>query len=435
MSKIEIKINHTKSANNQIKQLSSKLTDTKISLSMIRSHVDSKVVQRRNIGQRMDDAVARMNASEKKLQKLYQFIDHSMDLYIKAEKKVQSLKLGEIEKKSIWDTAKESVKGFGKGLGTAVVSTVEGIWHAITHPVETIKGTIHVITHPVETGKAIWKAISDSWKKDVVNGDAESRSKWFGRAFGEVALAIVGTKGVDKGVKLLKGSEVLKGEAGIRIISNEAGSKKVIQGTYVNEILQKSTCSNLELYKYLKSMDKNMAETFLETGKWPEAIQVPKDPSVLTLNGRIDWAQVPNDGFKIDITGSPIKEPHFPKKGEQIDRYGPSDGRFTSPIVDGKPYSYDQRSLPYIEDVSKYHQYEIKSDFSDIQRYYENSTNIQLKNDIKAYMDVYGLTFEDLVIQKGEIAPGFGSLGGGIQYQLPLPTSMLEELGLLKELK
>ena len=236
MSKIEIKINHTKSVNNQIKQLSSKLTNTKISLSMIRSHVDSKVVQRSNIGQRLDDAVARINASEKRLQDLYQCIEHSLDLYIKAEKRVQSLKPEEIEKNSIWDTAKDSVKGFGKGLVTAVVSTFEGIWHAITHPVETIKGTIHVITHPVETGKAIWKAISDSWKKDVVNGDAESRSHWFGRAFGEVALAIVGTKGVDKGVKLVRSSEIL---------SNEVGAVRIGRAS-VDEIGLKSMGNVLE---------------------------------------------------------------------------------------------------------------------------------------------------------------------------------------------
>lgn len=214
MSKIEIKINHTKSVNIQIKQLSSKLTDSKVSISMLRNHVDSQVAHRRNIGLRLNDAITRINASEKRMQDLYQCIEHSMDLYIKAEKRVQSLKLAEVEKKSIWDTVIDSVKGFGKGLGTAVVSTVEGIWYLFNHPVETIKGTIHVITHPVETGKAIWKSISDSWKKDVVNGDAESRSQWFGRGFGEVALAIVGTKGVDKGVKLLKGSEVLSNEVG-----------------------------------------------------------------------------------------------------------------------------------------------------------------------------------------------------------------------------
>jgi hypothetical protein len=59
-------------------------------------------------------------------------------------------------------------------------------------------------------------------------------------------------------------------------------------------------------------------------------------------------------------------------------------------------------------------------------------SDIEIKNDIDDYMNTWGLTFDDLVIQKGEIAPGFGSSGGGIQYQLPLPTSMLQDLGLIK---
>lgn len=48
-------------------------------------------------------------------------------------------------------------------------------------------------------------------------------------------------------------------------------------------------------------------------------------------------------------------------------------------------------------------------------------------------MEAYDLSFEKLKIQKGEIASGFGSQGGGIQYELPLPVNLLEDLGLLKE--
>lgn len=48
----------------------------------------------------------------------------------------------------------------------------------------------------------MWDAIVESWDSQVINGDAESRGKFFGRAFGEVALALVGTKGVDKAVKV-----------------------------------------------------------------------------------------------------------------------------------------------------------------------------------------------------------------------------------------
>ena len=46
-------------------------------------------------------------------------------------------------------------------------------------------------------------------------------------------------------------------------------------------------------------------------------------------------------------------------------------------------------------------------------------------------MEGYDLSYEDLKIQKGEIKSGFGSTGGGIQYELPLPVDMLEGLGLL----
>lgn len=278
MSKIEIKINHTKSVNKQIKQLSSKLTDSKVSISMLRNHVDSQVAQRRSIGPRLNDAITRINASEKRMQDLYQCIEHSMDLYIKAEKRVQSLKLAEVEKKSIWDTVIDSVKGFGKGLGTAVVSTVEGIWYLFNHPVETIKGTIHVITHPVETGKAIWKAISDSWKKDVVNGDAESRSHWFGRAFGEVALAIVGTKGVDKGVKLLKGSEVLSNEVGgVRIGRSNVDSFK--KPDYLEQV------DRIPSYEGIKE-----ASEFLKTEGVPRAFRKQVLQSFETGTIRLDIA-------------------------------------------------------------------------------------------------------------------------------------------------
>jgi hypothetical protein len=65
VSKIEIKINHTKSVNVQIKQLSSKLTDSKVSISMLRNHVNSQVAHRRNIGSRLNDAITRINASER----------------------------------------------------------------------------------------------------------------------------------------------------------------------------------------------------------------------------------------------------------------------------------------------------------------------------------------------------------------------------------
>ena len=45
----------------------------------------------------------------------------------------------------------------------------------------------------------------------------------------------------------------------------------------------------------------------------------------------------------------------------------PENGRYISPINDEKPFEYNQRSLPYVEDIRQYHQYEVIGDFGNIQ--------------------------------------------------------------------
>lgn len=174
----------------------------------------------------------------------------------------------------------------------------------------------------------------------------------------------------------------------------------------------------------------------MDTGKWPNDIQIPKSSDVLTSKGSIDWSQVPDSGYVLDSSGKAIKEIYFPKKGEVIDRYGPSNGTFTSPVIDGKPYSYDNRSLPYIDDLGKYHQYELTDDLSKLSDNITNCTNKDLVQDINDFMSYKKIkSYDDLISYKGEIASGFGVIGGGIQYQLPLPVDILEELGLLKIIK
>ncbi|ROR29204.1 transposase [Mobilisporobacter senegalensis] len=102
----------------------------------------------------------------------------------------------------------------------------------------------------------------------------------------------------------------------------------------------------------------------------------------------------------------------------------------------GKPYSYDQRLLPYVEDFSKYKQYELTDDLSKLKSYITNCKDKDLVQDIQDYMSYKKIkSYDDLIAYKGEIASGFGSTGGGIQYQLPLPVDILEDLGLLKMIK
>ena len=115
-----------------------------------------------------------------------------------------------------------------------------------------------------------------------------------------------------------------------------------------HSVINKSTATGDEFLKYLNRIDKNLAEEFFKTGKWPDHIQVPKSSNVLTKTGAIDWAQVPNDGFVLDKAGNAIKESYVPSVGTKFDRYGAADGRFTSPLENGEKFLYDQRSLPML---------------------------------------------------------------------------------------
>lgn len=98
--------------------------------------------------------------------------------------------------------------------------------------------------------------------------------------------------------------------------------------------LKETTCTSDELYIYLKNIDTDYAETFLKTGEWPDEIQIPKNASVLNKDGSINWTKAAKGGYKLDKDGNPIKEKFIPKIGEVIDRYGPANGRYTSPIID-----------------------------------------------------------------------------------------------------
>ncbi|MGJ7922913.1 TNT domain-containing protein [Neobacillus sp. LXY-4] len=209
---------------------------------------------------------------------------------------------------------------------------------------------------------------------------------------------------------------------------------------HIDGLLKKSTCSIDELTDYLKKIDEykgtNFAEEFVSFGKWPDDIQIPKDSRVLNEDYSINWSEVPNGGYVLDKKGNAIKEEFQPKQGDIIDRYGPPNGRYTSPVMEGRPYDYVQRSLPYVEDATKYHQYEVIGDFSRLKEYVMNCDNMEIKLKVEAQIErYYNGGYSKVIPHKGVIAKGFGSPGGGIQYELPLPVEWLEGLGMLKEIK
>lgn len=200
--------------------------------------------------------------------------------------------------------------------------------------------------------------------------------------------------------------------------------------------LKETTCTSDELYIYLKNIDTDYAETFWKTGEWPDEIQIPKNASVLNKDGSINWTKAAAGGYKLDKDGNPIKEKFIPKIGEVIDGYGPANGRYTSPIIDGKSFEYTERSLPYVENLSNYHKYKVIGDFSKIEEYVKNCPDAKLKAQVEAIVKKYYKgDYSRLASYKGEAAAveGWGK-GGAIQYELSLTVEQLERLGLLREI-
>lgn len=200
--------------------------------------------------------------------------------------------------------------------------------------------------------------------------------------------------------------------------------------------LKETTCTSDELYIYLKNIDTDYAETFWKTGEWPDEIQIPKNASVLNKDGSINWTKAAAGGYKLDKDGNPIKEKFIPKIGEVIDRYGPANGRYMSPIIDGKSFEYTERSLPYVENLSNYHKYKVIGDFSKIEEYVKNCPDAKLKAQVEAIVKKYYKgDYSRLASYKGEAAAveGWGK-GGAIQYELSLTVEQLERLGLLREI-
>ncbi|MBY8913927.1 hypothetical protein KY305_14385 [Bacillus sp. YC2] len=117
------------------------------------------------------------------------------------------------------ETTWDIIKGAGVGLYDVGKDTVTGLWDVITDPGETLSSLGNAVIHPVKTYDAVSAAIEESYQKDMVNGDAYSRSRWVTYALGSVAVAVVGTKGAGAINKADAAGKVINkvGQAGKKI--------------------------------------------------------------------------------------------------------------------------------------------------------------------------------------------------------------------------
>ena len=143
-----------------------------------------------------------------------------VQLAVQIEQAKQLESAGEIT----WDI----VKGVGVGLYDVGKDTLTGLWDFITDPGETLSALGNAIIHPVKTYDAISAAIEESYQKDMVNGDAYSRSRWVTYAVGSVAVAVFGTKGA---------GAINKADAAGKVINKASQVGKKIKDVKIPDLL------------------------------------------------------------------------------------------------------------------------------------------------------------------------------------------------------
>ena len=106
----------------------------------------------------------------------------------------------------------------------------------------------------------------------------------------------------------------------------------------------------LEMFKEGKSFDE--VKKIVESGRYTIGTDelVVRDSIFLDADGNIDWEKWAPNGGRVPGT---IKENQTISSGTIMDRYGSQWGKYTSPV--GVPY--EQRALPYIENLNAYHKY------------------------------------------------------------------------------
>lgn len=292
-----------------------------------------------------------------------------------------------------------------------------------------------------------------TWKKIVtkVSGMMLSAVVMAGCIGADTALAVERTYTVESGDTLEKIAEEQYGSRDwwdVLYTLNQSSiqdpnaiyiGQQLKLSTDSSPLVEQSDCSVPMLLKYILvtgGVEEESAKSFLAQGTWPDGLSVPASDAVLTQEGRIDWSQAPENGYTLDAQGKPVKAVYVPQMNEVIDRYGSSTGRYTSPVNGAVPYSYDDRSLPYVEDVSSYHQYRVTGDISRLEEYVnacrsqDAATADLIDRMVNQY---YQGDIHNMKVYSGEVAPAFGHKGGGIQYEFPLSIDILCRLGILQE--
>ncbi|MGH0515115.1 deaminase domain-containing protein [Bacillus cereus] len=128
--------------------------------------------------------------------------------------------------KKMWEATQ---RGSGKAIGDEIESAV-----ALSNmDIGTFINVTYALFHLDETAKNMWHAFSNKIKRDMIDGDAESRTELSTYILTQVATAFLGDKGLNKIGHVAKGA---KASSGVSTIANAVKLAKELKPTL--EMLQ-----------------------------------------------------------------------------------------------------------------------------------------------------------------------------------------------------
>ncbi|KIL07016.1 hypothetical protein SR42_12460 [Clostridium botulinum] len=189
----------------------------------------------------------------------------------------------------------------GAGVLDGAKGTLDGLANMVKHPIDTINSARSFAENPeyaARVGKAIWKEIKDEYKRDVIDGDANSESYFTGRVLFEGALLFGPTvTKLNKSEKIGKASEAIS-EA--EKVSKE--SEVISEVEKITEVVDNPTGT---VWDNITGTADNMAVTEI-----PATFQIKLDDSISYAN--------PKTGSNVLWTNANATE-HM---GEYVSRFG-----------------------------------------------------------------------------------------------------------------
>ncbi|MED1902159.1 T7SS effector LXG polymorphic toxin [Bacillus thuringiensis] len=134
---------------------------------------------------------------------------------------------------STFETAKKMWEAIQRGSGKAVGDEIESAIALSNMDIGTFINIAYALFHLDETAKNMWHAFSNKIKRDMIEGDAESRTELTTYGLTQIATTILGDKALNKVGHIAKGAKV---SSGVSTFANAVKLAKELKPTL--EMLQ-----------------------------------------------------------------------------------------------------------------------------------------------------------------------------------------------------